>query len=114
MNAQSPKLSMLGVHPTGLASSKKADDLTTGFGPYTPDYGGIAKSATGVRLLPPFLPFYERLTHIPHLQDQDWLTTFKILPTVSRAEIEEIFIQAINIVREEKKGVVVECVIETV
>ena len=36
---------MLAVHPNGVGSKACADELTTGFGPHTPDYSGIASAA---------------------------------------------------------------------
>lgn len=38
---------MRGVYPTGHASLASGDRLTVGFGPDTPDYGGIAAAAGG-------------------------------------------------------------------
>jgi hypothetical protein len=35
------------VHPEGLGPPVSGDTLTTGFGPYNPDYVGIAKAASG-------------------------------------------------------------------
>ncbi|EPS95543.1 hypothetical protein FOMPIDRAFT_130646 [Fomitopsis schrenkii] len=43
----SPRLSMLGMHPQGLASKVSARQLTVGFGPEMPDYAGIATAAGG-------------------------------------------------------------------
>lgn len=46
---KSPKLSLLGVHPTGLGSQATSGDLNVSFGPdaMNPDYGGIAAAAGG-------------------------------------------------------------------
>lgn len=46
-DGQSPRLSMLGMHPQGLASKVSARQLTVGFGPEMPDYAGIATAAGG-------------------------------------------------------------------
>ena len=39
-------MSLLGVHPSGLASQSNGDRLTTGFGPHPPDYAAIAIAAS--------------------------------------------------------------------
>jgi len=44
---KSPKLSMLGVHPTGAGSKAKSPDLNVTFGPETPEYSQIAVAAGG-------------------------------------------------------------------
>lgn len=43
---QSPKSSMLGVHPSGYGSRAPGDRLSVGFGPDTPDYSQIAVAAS--------------------------------------------------------------------
>mgnify|MGYP002408888268 CR=1 FL=1 len=47
---KSPKLSMLGVHPSGLGASGPSAELNVTFGPedtLNPDYGGIAAASGG-------------------------------------------------------------------
>lgn len=46
---KSPKLSTLLVHPSGVASRSKADDINVGFGPLQtrPKYGALAVAAAG-------------------------------------------------------------------
>lgn len=44
---KSPRLSMLGVHPSGVGSSQPAKNVHVTFGPDAPDYGGIAAAAGG-------------------------------------------------------------------
>lgn len=43
---KSPKVSMLGVYPTGLGSQAQSSDLNITFGPDSPDYVGIAVAAS--------------------------------------------------------------------
>ena len=47
---QSPKMPMLGVHPTGYGSKASGDQLSVGFGPDCPDYAQTAVAAMGTRV----------------------------------------------------------------
>ena len=46
IGTQSPKLSMLGVQPTGFGRYTAGAQLTVGFGPDVPDYAQIAVAAS--------------------------------------------------------------------
>ncbi|KAK4704376.1 hypothetical protein P7C70_g1834, partial [Phenoliferia sp. Uapishka_3] len=81
---KSPRLSLLGVHPNGIASQATAQELNVSFGPDAPDYGGIAAAAGGA-----------------------WSRK------VSKAsELEEAMIEAIRVVVEEKRCAVLDCWLE--
>lgn len=43
---QSPNLSMLGVHPSGIGAPMPGHELTVGFGPHVPDYAEVVVAAT--------------------------------------------------------------------
>ncbi|GAA5952580.1 hypothetical protein JCM3765_002212 [Sporobolomyces pararoseus] len=81
---KSPKLSMLGVHPTGLGSRSTASALNVSFGPtddFNPDYGGIAHAAGGA-----------------------WSRKVRKV-----SELEQAFEEAIRVVVEEKRCAVLDC-----
>lgn len=81
---KSPKLSMLGVYPTGLGSQASAGDLNVSFGPDAPDYGGIAAAAGGA-----------------------WARKVN-----KASELEEAMKEAIRVVREEKRSALLDCWLE--
>ncbi|KAM0752659.1 thiamine diphosphate-binding protein [Meredithblackwellia eburnea MCA 4105] len=81
---KSPKLSLLGVHPNGLASKTSAQDLNVSFGPDAPDYGGIAAAAGGA-----------------------WAK--KVLKV---DELDGALKEAIRVVREEKRCALLDCWLE--
>ncbi|GEM11154.1 acetolactate synthase [Rhodotorula toruloides] len=81
---KSPKLSLLGVHPTGLGATGQTSDLNVTFGPsdsLNPDYGAIAAAAGGA-----------------------WFEKVK-----KASALEGVLREAIRVVREEKRCAVVDC-----
>ncbi|GAA6024720.1 hypothetical protein JCM8202_002892 [Rhodotorula sphaerocarpa] len=81
---KSPKLSMLGVHPTGLGAAGPTAELNVTFGPQdalNPDYGGIAGAAGGA-----------------------WSRKVK-----KASELEAAMKEAVRVVREEKRSAVLDC-----
>ncbi|GAA5906270.1 hypothetical protein JCM5296_000300 [Sporobolomyces johnsonii] len=81
---KSPRLSMLGVHPSGLGVAASAGDLNISFGPtddLNPDYGGIAAAAGGA-----------------------WAKKVK-----TASELEEAMKEAVRQVVEEKRSAVLDC-----
>ncbi|GAA5869324.1 hypothetical protein JCM1840_005440 [Sporobolomyces johnsonii] len=81
---KSPRLSMLGVHPSGLGVAASAGDLNISFGPtddLNPDYGGIAAAAGGA-----------------------WARKVK-----TASELEEAMKEAVRQVVEEKRSAVLDC-----
>ncbi|KAI3605026.1 acetolactate synthase [Moniliophthora roreri] len=89
---KSPKLSMLGVHPTGYGSrSTSADELSVGFGfdhEEKPDYAQIAVAATA-----------------------GWAWGKHV---EKREELEAVLKEAVRVVREEARCAVVDCVLEKI
>jgi len=83
---KSPKLSMLGVYPTGLGSSVRGDQLSVGFGPELPNYSQIAVAAGGA-----------------------W---GKKIEQVS--ELQGALKEAISVVIQERRCAVLDCVIEQI
>ncbi|GAA5985805.1 hypothetical protein JCM10908_007118 [Rhodotorula pacifica] len=81
---KSPKLSMLGVHPTGLGAAGPSAELNVTFGPedsLNPDYGGIAAAAGGA-----------------------WSRKVK-----KASELQEAMEEALRVVREDKRSAVLDC-----
>ncbi|BGP11584.1 hypothetical protein JCM10049v2_007494 [Rhodotorula toruloides] len=81
---KSPKLSLLGVHPSGLGASGRTSDLNVSFGPsdsLNPDYGAIAAAAGGA--------WHEKV--------------------LKAGELEEQMREAVRVVREEKRCAVLDC-----
>lgn len=81
---KSPKLSLLGVHPTGLGATGATSDLNVTFGPsdaLNPDYGAIAAAAGGA-----------------------WFAKVR-----KASELEERMREALRVVREEKRCAVLDC-----
>lgn len=77
-------MSMLGVYPTGLGSSASGQQLTTGFGPETPDYSGIATAAGGA--------WGRKVTR--------------------HEQLKEAINEGVRVVQEENRCAVVDCLIE--
>ncbi|KAM0752678.1 thiamine diphosphate-binding protein [Meredithblackwellia eburnea MCA 4105] len=83
---RSPKLSALRVHPSGAASKVSANDLNVSFGPDAPDYGGIAVAAGGA---------WAKNVYKAH-------------------ELADALVEAIKVVREEKRCAVLDCWMERI
>ncbi|TDL15025.1 thiamine diphosphate-binding protein [Rickenella mellea] len=83
---KSPKLSLMGVHPGGMGSTLSGQQLTVGFGPDPPDYSQIAVAAGGA--------WGKRVNEAADLRG-----------TLS---------EAVNVVMNEKRCAVVDCVIESI
>ncbi|KAL7279594.1 hypothetical protein ACG7TL_005999 [Trametes sanguinea] len=83
----SPKYSMRAVHPNGHGSAATGEKLSVGFGQeHNPDYGGVAVAAGGA-----------------------WSRQ------VAQAnELKSVFEQAVNVVMQERRCAVVECIIESI
>lgn len=94
---KSPKLSMLGVHPTGHGSSAIGDQLTVGFGPECPDYAQIAVAASN-----------------------GWAWGRKISVDLATEErnaqqlLQETIAEAVRVVVEDRRCAVVDCVLESI
>lgn len=83
---QSPKNSMLAVHPNGRGSRASGEKLSVGFGEHHVDYGGVAAAAGGA-----------------------WARR------VERADdLMGTLVDAIRVVMEEKRCAVVECLLEAI
>ena len=81
---KSPKLSMLGVHPSGLGASGPTSELNVTFGPedsLNPDYGGIAAASGGA-----------------------WSRKVK-----KASELQAAMEEALRVVREDKRCAVLDC-----
>ncbi|KAF8875309.1 thiamine pyrophosphate enzyme, N-terminal TPP binding domain-containing protein [Infundibulicybe gibba] len=89
-NASSPKLSMLGVHPTGLGSRVSGQQLSVGFGPECPDYSQIAVAASA-----------------------GWAWGKRVFEG-GREALEATLAEAVKVVVEEGRCAVVDCVIDTI
>ncbi|KAN0087886.1 Thiamine pyrophosphate enzyme, N-terminal TPP binding domain containing protein [Tylopilus felleus] len=95
---KSPKLSMLGVHPTGHGSCAVGDQLTVGFGPDCPDYSQIAVAASN-----------------------GWAWGRKVSVDLAVEEgkgvkelLEETITEAVRVVVEDRRCAVVDCVLESI
>lgn len=87
---KSPKLSMLGVHPTGYGSQASGDKLSVGFGPDPPDYAQIAVAASA-----------------------GWAWGTRV--TVGgKPALESAIWEGIRVVINERRCAVVDCVVESV
>ncbi|KAF9009260.1 thiamine diphosphate-binding protein [Hymenopellis radicata] len=96
---KSPKLSMLGVHPSGLGSEASGERLSVGFGPDVPDYSQIAVAASG-----------------------GWAWGKRIGSggdgavgaEQNLARLEEAMTEAVNIVLKEGRCAVLDCILESI
>ncbi|KAF8133294.1 thiamine pyrophosphate enzyme, N-terminal TPP binding domain-containing protein [Boletus edulis] len=95
---KTPKLSMLGIHPTGHGAGAVGDQLTVGFGPECPDYSQIAVAATN-----------------------GWAWGRKISVSVAiatekstEALLRETIEEAVRVVVVEGRCAVVDCVLESI
>lgn len=77
-------MSMLAVYPNGSGSKHSAEDLSVGFGPGAPDYAQIAAAAGGA---------WGKKISKPE-------------------EVEGVIKEAIDVVRNEKRCAVLDCVLE--
>ncbi|EGN97798.1 hypothetical protein SERLA73DRAFT_109025 [Serpula lacrymans var. lacrymans S7.3] len=94
---KSPKLSMLGVYPSGHGSKVLGQQLTVGFGPDMPDYAQIAVAASG-----------------------GWAWGRKVdASTISEGKnpkdaLEEVIAEAVRVVVQEGRCAVIDCVLESI
>ncbi|KAF5374135.1 hypothetical protein D9615_008882 [Tricholomella constricta] len=94
---KSPKLSMLGVHPTGHGSRASGDKLSVGFGPDCPDYAQVAVAASG-----------------------GWAWGKRVGAGDDATEgnakdtLERVMAEAVKVVVQEGRCAVVDCVIESI
>lgn len=100
---QSPKMSMLGVHPTGHGASASGARLSVGFGPTTPDYSQIAVAASGG------WAHGVRVGDINPSEDPNHFTMEGL-----RSELETVMKNAVRMVLEEKRCVVLDCVLGSI
>ncbi|KAF5315029.1 hypothetical protein D9619_007473 [Psilocybe cf. subviscida] len=97
---KSPKLSMLGVHPTGHGSAVPGTQLSVGFGPDTPDFSQIAVAASagwawGARI-----------------GGDAWGESKSSSELLT--DLQRTIKDAIRVVSEEKRCAVVDCVLESI
>ncbi|KAF8073386.1 thiamine pyrophosphate enzyme, N-terminal TPP binding domain-containing protein [Lyophyllum atratum] len=90
---KSPKLSMLGVHPSGHGSKASGDKLSVGFGPDCPDYSQIAVAASA---------------------GWAWGKRVGATKDVGKGTLEQVIAEAVNVVVKERRCAVVDCVIESI
>ncbi|KAF9465805.1 thiamine pyrophosphate enzyme, N-terminal TPP binding domain-containing protein [Collybia nuda] len=90
---QSPKLSMLGVHPSGFGSQASGNKLSVGFGPDSPDFSQIAVAASA---------------------GWAWGKRVGVSADSGKEELESTIAEAIRIVVSEKRCAVVDCVLESI
>ncbi|KAJ7696509.1 thiamine diphosphate-binding protein [Mycena rosella] len=90
---KSPKLSMLGCHPTGHGSRASGEELSVGFGPNCPDYSQIAVAASS-----------------------GWVWGKQVGGNGGRVkeEFESVIAEAVRVVLEERRCAVVDCVLESI
>ncbi|KAF8148211.1 thiamine pyrophosphate enzyme, N-terminal TPP binding domain-containing protein [Crassisporium funariophilum] len=90
---KSPKLSMLGVHPSGHGSKVSGALLSVGFGPDSPDFGQIAVAASA---------------------GWAWAKRVGDRETMGKESLESVIEKAIRVVLEEKRCAVVDCVLDLI
>ncbi|RDB15268.1 Benzoylformate decarboxylase [Hypsizygus marmoreus] len=90
---KSPKLSMLGVHPTGHGSKAPGSKLSVGFGPDCPDYAQIAVAASA---------------------GWAWGKRVGIAEDKGKLALEGAIAEAIRVVIEERRCAVVDCILESI
>lgn len=83
---QSPKNSLMGIYPSGVGSKATGTRLSVGFGPEMPDYSQIAAAAGGA---------WGRRVSEP-------------------AKFKEVFEEAIQVVLQEKRCAVVDCIVRSI
>jgi thiamine pyrophosphate-dependent acetolactate synthase large subunit-like protein len=88
---QSPKLSMLGVHPQGIGAPIPGHELSVGFGPHIPDYAGIAVAATA-----------------------GWAYGKKVRATEGKQVLQESIKEAVHAVLVEGRCAVLECELKSI
>lgn len=91
---QSPQLSMLRVHPTGHGSKASGAQLSVGFGPHSPDYAQIAVAASA------------GWAWGKRVGDRD--------SSMGREALEDVIVEAVNVVLDQRRCAVVECVLESI
>ena len=87
---KSPKMSMIGVHPTGYGSKASGDQLSVGFGPNCPDYAQIAVAASA-----------------------GWAWGTRVT-TGGKSALECAISEGIRVVIDERRCAVVDCVLESI
>ncbi|GLB45445.1 putative thiamin diphosphate-binding protein [Lyophyllum shimeji] len=90
---KSPKLSMLGVHPTGHGSKAPGEKLSVGFGPICPDYSQIAVAASA---------------------GWAWGKRIGTGNESGNEALERTIAEAVDVVLKERRCAVVDCVIESI
>ncbi|KAF8959138.1 thiamine pyrophosphate enzyme, N-terminal TPP binding domain-containing protein [Flammula alnicola] len=98
---KSPKLSMLGVHPTGHGSSVSGAELSVGFGPSSPDYAQIAVAASSG------WAWGARVGGVDAaMKGKSGLEL--------QEELHKVIVEAVRVVLEEKRCAVVDCILESI
>ncbi|PPQ72818.1 hypothetical protein CVT24_012894 [Panaeolus cyanescens] len=97
---RSPKFSMLGVHPTGYGSHASGDRLSVGFGPDSPDYSQIAVAASSGWALG------ERIGGPKWDLEVGLENRMTALQTAIESAIKRVF--------DEKRCVVLDCILESI
>lgn len=87
---KSPKLSMLGVYPSGLGSQAIGERLSVGFGPDSPDFSQIAVAASG-----------------------GWAWGKRVVGSDALA-LEEDLAEAVNVVVKERRCAILDCILESI
>jgi hypothetical protein len=82
---------MLGLYPMGHGSKASGAQLSVGFGPRTPDYAQIAVAATA-----------------------RWAWGARVDGGSSRQALVNVIKEAVNVVLDQKRCAVVDCVLESI
>ncbi|KAF9490577.1 thiamine diphosphate-binding protein [Pleurotus eryngii] len=90
---KSPKISMLGVHPSGHGSAARGDRLSVGFGPVCPDYSQLAVAASG---------------------GWAWGRRLGLGEDGTKEKVENAVKEALRVVLQEKRCAIIDCVVETI
>jgi hypothetical protein len=90
---QSPKLSMLGVHPMGHGSKASGAQLSVGFGPHSPDYAQIAVAASA------------GWAWGKRVGDED---------NMGKEALLNVIVEAVSVVLDQRRCAVVDCVLESI
>ena len=88
---QSPKLSMLGLYPTGHGSKASGSQLSVGFGPHSPDYAQIAVAASA-----------------------GWAWGRRVGADGGRDALVNVIAEAVSVVLDERRCAVLDCVLESI
>ncbi|KAF8802178.1 thiamine diphosphate-binding protein [Phlegmacium glaucopus] len=91
---KSPKLSMLGVYPTGHGSKASGAQLSVGFGPHSPDYAQIAVAASA-----------------------GWAWGKRVgdeAASRGKEALLNVIVEAVKVVLDQRRCAVVDCVLESI